>query len=553
MLDARTDRVTADSSIEHPASSITSSVASLYHVVALDQEPKPFLIAEQTNANGSKKFRTLVEAEDWDGCVAHARAAADGAHALDVCVALPGRDEVAAMHALMPRLVKAVYRPLVIDSTSPAALEAALMHCGGRALINSINVEDGGAKAKRIVALAKRFGAMLIGLTIDEQGMATTAAKKLEVAHRLVKLAHEGGLHREDLLIDPLTFTLASGDASTANAAVETLEALALIKKNIPEVRTVLGVSNISFGLPPAGRRALTSLFLTRAVARGLDAAIINPRTLMPVDRIDPDLATMVERLIDNDTARGNPLTELLHYLGNLVPGDETTEMSDREARSVREVLRHKLLDGDASGLCALIEALVREMPAQEIVNDVLLAAMREVGVRFGAGKLPLPFVLQSAETMRAAVNLLSPHLAKGAAAERGTIVLATVRGDVHDIGKNLVDAILANNGYKVINLGIRIGAAAVMEAARAHHADAIGLSGLLVSSTEIMREDLEEFRHQGLTMPVLCGGAALTEKFTREVLAPAYGAPVHYCKDAFDGLKAMETIRSKVQGTRCT
>lgn len=517
--------------------------SSLFGAVAIDQEPKPFIVAEQTNANGSKKFRELVEAKDWEGCIAHAKKAAQGSHALDISVSLTGGDEVGDMCALVPRIVRAIDRPLVVDSTSPDAIDEALSHIGGRAIVNSINLEDGGSKAKKIVALVKKYGALLIALTIDESGMATTADRKVEIAKRLVELAESEGLRRADLLIDPLVFTLASGDQSTANAGVETIEALKRIHKEIPGVRVSLGVSNVSFGLPLRGRKALTSMFLHRAVDAGADAAIINARTIVPLDRIDAELKPWIERLIDNDTSMGNPLNEVLN-LCEVLKGSDKDRMAEVVKRSPVEALKLKVIEGDRSELKDIVDRLLEEMEPSAIVNDVLMDAMKTVGERFGGGTMPMPFVLQSAETMRAAVDILSPHMVTDEAHAKGTIVLATVRGDVHDIGKNLVDAILSNNGYKVINLGIRQPAAHVVEAVKEHKACAIGLSGLLVSSTEIMREDLEVFRHNEISIPVLCGGAALTEKFTNEALALAYGSEVHYCKDAFDGLKVMEGLK---------
>jgi len=515
--------------------------ASLFGAVALDQEPKPLVVAERTNANGSKKFKELVAAEDWDGCVAHAREASHGAHVLDVAVALPGKNEKRAMEELVSRLVQTVDRPLMIDSTSVDAMEAALSHIGGRAIINSINLEDGGTKARKVIALAKRFGAVLMCLTIDEDGMATTKERKLAVAERLVKLAVSEGLRLEDLLIDPLVFTLASGDASSANAGKETLEAIGLIKKKIPGARVSLGISNVSFGLPLKGRRALTSYFLHRAIDAGADAAIVNAKSIIPIDRIDPTIREWVQRLVNNDASSGNPLTELIHLLSQ-----HKARAVDEKAirkRTPEERLIDKVIDGDKSDLEGIVAVILKKMKPRDVVNRVLMPAMKVVGERFGNGRMPLPFVLQSAETMRRAIDILSPHMKADEAHSRGTIVLATVRGDVHDIGKNLVDAILSNNGFKVVNLGIRQGSANVIDAVRAHNADAIGLSGLLVSSTEIMREDVEIFRNSNLNIPVLCGGAALTEKFTQDVLARTYDAEVYYCADAFDGLKYMEKI----------
>jgi 5-methyltetrahydrofolate--homocysteine methyltransferase len=533
-----------DHKIMRERSEYVPHCASLFNATSLDQEPKPLIVAEQTNANGSRKFRELVSAKDWDGCVTHARKAGEGSHVLDVCTALTGSDEVAAIHELIPKLVSSVDRPIMIDSTKPDAIEAALSHIGGRAIINSINLEDGGEKAKKVIALARRFGAALVCLTIDEKGMATTATRKVEIAKELVGLAVREGMRSKDLLIDPLVFTLASGDQSSANAGVETLNAIDMIKKELPEVHLSLGVSNVSFGLLPRGRRVLTSYFLLRAIEAGADAAIVNVRNIVPLDRIDNELLTWIERLVDNDTKSGDPLTKVLGIL-TAAKGEAAVAVID-EKLSPEDKLKKKVIEGDRSDLKELIEQVLEHMEAKEIVNGILMRAMKVVGERFGGGTMPLPFVLQSAETMRASIEMLSEHLKSDEAHQRGTIVLATVRGDVHDIGKNLVDAILSNNGFRVINLGIRQTASSVMDAVQEHSADAIGLSGLLVSSTEIMREDLEVFRHNDISVPVLCGGAALTEKFTQEVLGPAYESDVYYCADAFGGLKAMEEIAKK-------
>ncbi len=517
----------------------TTLISSLYTAVPLDQEPRPFLIAEQTNVNGSKKFRELLLANDYDAMAEMGRRAAEGAHALDVCVAYAGRDEIKDMSEVVRRLTLKADAPLMIDSTNVAALEAALAVTPGRAIVNSINLEDGGTKARQILALVRRFGSALVALTIDEQGMARTAEAKLAVARRLVALAKEAGLEEGDLLIDPLTFTLASGDSSLTTAGRETLNAIEGIHREFPGVRTVLGVSNISFGLPGPGRAILTSMFLHRAVKAGLSAAIINPVRVMPMARIPEALQQLCTRLIDGDAAALAELITAVQALGGTIKEPIRRE----EPKTPREVLAARVIDGSQEGLAGLIDQLVREMAPSAIINEVLLPAMQEVGRAFSEGRTALPFVLQSAEAMRAAIDLTTPHLTAGEQIHRGTIVLATVRGDVHDIGKNLVEAILANNGFKVVNLGIRQPASAIIEAVRAQKANAIGLSGLLVSSTEIMREDLELFREAGLTIPVLCGGAALTPAFVEGTLAKAYNGPVRYCADAFAGLTEMERI----------
>ncbi len=516
-------------------------VSSLFTAYPLDEEPRPFIIAEQTNANGSRKFKELVLTEDFDAIADVARSASGACHALDLCVAYAGRDEAKDMRRAMTKIVPRADAAIMVDSTNPETVESALSLAPGRSIINSINLEDGGAKARRVLALALKFGAVVACLCIDEDGMAKTADKKLAVARRLIALAEAEGLARCDLLIDPLTFTLASGDPELRSAGKETLDAVARIKKEIPGARTMLGVSNISFGLPASGRAYLTSAFLHRALGAGLDAAIINPARVLPLDRVPKETLEILERLIDGDWSKGDPLALMLSRLSK--DSDSDAARKSKAAGSPADEMRQRVIDGSREGLPALVQALIGEMEPSKVISEVLLPAMQEVGESFGQGRTPLPFVLSSAETMRAAIDLVSPHLKAGEAAHRATIVLATVRGDVHDIGKNLVDAILSNNGFKVVNLGIRQPAAAVIEAAREHRADAIGLSGLLVSSTEIMREDLKIFREAGLGIPVLCGGAALTESFVNDRLAPAYGAPVAYCRDAFAGLSEMERV----------
>lgn len=520
----------------------TSWVSSLYTAQDLKQEPRPFIVAEQTNVNGSKKFRDLLLAGEFDAMAQVAKNAAGASHALDICLAYVGRDEVKDFADLLRRVILKADAAVMIDSTKPEVIEASLAVIPGRAIINSINLEDSGTRARRIFALARRFGAAVVALSIDERGMAKTAADKLAIAKRIANLAESEGIPINALLFDPLTFTLASGDPLLRNAGTETLEGIRVIKQNIPSARTILGISNISFGLSPKGRKMLTSVFLHMALEVGLDAAIINPQRILPMDAISQEDVFLCQHLILNDTSRGDPLASLLERL-NDDTAKKTKIAAKAKATTPADELKEHIIAGNISGLPSIIENTLDEMEAAEIVNEILLPAMREMGIRFGSGFLPLPFVLQSAEAMRAAVDLLSPHMAVNEASRKGTIVLATVRGDVHDIGKNLVDIILSNNGFRVVNLGIRQPAAAIIEAVAAENAKAIGLSGLLVSSTEVMREDLEVFRDAGLSLPVLCGGAALTPSFVKEILGPTYGSHVYYCRDAFAGLQAMEEI----------
>lgn len=522
--------------------SAIAAVSSLYASVSIDQEPRPFIVAEQTNVNGSKKFRDLLISNDYDSMAEIGAVVSNSSHALDLCLAYAGRDECRDTLEVVRRLVPKAQAALMIDSTNPVAIEAALKIIPGRAIINSINLEDGGEKARRILFLAQRFGAAVVALTIDEEGMAKTAKNKLAIAQRIAKLAGEQGLSIDDILFDPLTFTLASGDKEFENAGRETLNGIRLIKAKIKGARTVLGVSNISYGLKPSARRVLTSVFLHRAISAGLDAAIINPAKIVPLHTISDEEVALCNSLIENDVSNGDPLSALIKkFEGTL--SSEKSSASVPESATPEEALRSVVVNGNLGLLQSAIDSVLQNTTPTNIINTILLPAMQEVGALFGNGKLPLPFVLQSAEVMRAAVNLITPHMKADSVAHRGTLVLATVRGDVHDIGKNLVDVIVAGNGYRVINLGIRQTAQAVMRAAKENGASAVGLSGLLVSSTEIMREDLEAFRTNGLTIPVLCGGAALTKSFVEQVLTPAYGNKVYYCADAFAGLTAMNEI----------
>ncbi|MBN1495485.1 MAG: methionine synthase [Spirochaetes bacterium] len=519
-------------------------VTGLYSFQELRQEPPPFFVGERANTNGSREFRERLLADDWDGMVeVGKRQVESGAHAVDLSVAYAGRDEVSDMTRLVPQFALRVPLPLVIDSTSPRVIEEALKRHGGRAIINSVNLEDGGGRAREICNLARRHGAAVIALTIDEAGMAQTAEKKLAVARRLYQLAvDEAGLRPQDLIFDPLTFTLGSGDETLKNAGKETLAAIGIIKKELPGVFTLLGVSNISFGLSARARVVLNSVFLHRAAAAGLDLAIVNVSQIVPVARIDEIDVRMANDLIDN-TGAGNPLLDLItHFSGQSGGVPEGTA----EARSLppEELLRRRVIDSSRTGLEELLEELRKTTAPADIINTILVPAMKRVGELFGSGAMQLPFVLQSAEVMKRSVDLLAPYMEKVATAERKSIVLATVKGDVHDIGKNLVDIILTNNGFRVHNLGIRADIESIIAAARDHGADAIGMSGLLVKSTQVMKENIEFMKAEGLDIPVLLGGAALTRGFVLESCAPLLDSPVIYCEDAFRGLQAMNLLK---------
>lgn len=514
------------------------ALSSLYTSADLSQEPPPLLVGERTNANGSKLFRELQGRGDVDGMVAMAREQQDeGAHVLDVCLAYVGRDEVADVEALMPRLNTEVQAPLMIDSTEPSAVEAALERLGGRCIVNSINLEDGEEKARRVLELCRRFGAAVVALTIDEEGMARTPEKKLAVAKRLTALAAEYGLTPRDMLFDPLTFTLGSGDAEYYRSALDTLEGIRLIKREIPGSRTLLGLSNVSFGLKPKVRRVLNSVFLHRALDAGLDAAILHAGKILGPADIPAELLDACERLIDADRSRGEPLEVLLESKG-------VASVSETAAHlPVPERLHKRIVAGDAKGLEADLDEALQERDALAIINEILLGGMQEVGELFGSGRLQLPFVLKSAETMKAAVRHLEPHMEKTDSSSRGEFVIATVRGDVHDIGKNLVDIILTNNGFDVDNLGIKIPVEQMIEVIKRDAPHAIGMSGLLVKSTIVMKENLEAFNREGIDLPVVLGGAALTKKYVERDLRRVYKGKVYYARDAFDGLRLIERI----------
>jgi 5-methyltetrahydrofolate--homocysteine methyltransferase len=519
--------------------------ASLYQAVTMFQVPAPLIVGERTNANGSREFRERLLADDLEGMVAVARdQERGGAHLLDVCVAYVGRDEQADMERLIPQLARQVRMPLVIDSTDPDVIEAALERHGGRCVINSINLEDGEERLDQVVTLARRFGAALVALVIDEEGMALTVERKLAVAQRIHRICTERhGLAPRDLIFDMLTFTVGSGDPEMRRAALETLAAIEQGKRLLPGIHTILGVSNVSFGLKPAARRILNSVFLAQAVERGLDQAIINARGITPLHRIPDGLRDICRRLIHADWSEGDPLTQLLeHYEDAMAAGQSAEAVEDLPPA---EQLRRKIINGEKMGLEALLDGLRQEgRDPLDLVNGELIPAMKVVGDLFGSGQMQLPFVLQSAETMKAAVALLEPYLPAMETQSRGTLVLATVKGDVHDIGKNLVDIILSNNGYTVVNLGIKVLLEGMLAAAEEHGAHAIGMSGLLVKSTLVMKENLEEMKRRGLTIPVLLGGAALTRQFVEEDLRRIYGPAVHYGEDAFAALNLLGEIR---------
>ena len=528
------------------------SVTSLYSPVTLKQDNSVLYIGERTNANGSRAFRDAMLASDWDTCTKMANEQIrEGAHVLDVCVDYVGRDGTVDMREIAGRFASQASVPLVIDSTEPQVMEAALQLAGGRCILNSANLEDGeepGRRMDRVFKLAQEYGAAVICLLIDERGQARDVEWKMQIAHRIHKIATERyGLSASDLIFDPLTFPLTTGDADLRRDGIESIEAIRRIKSEIPGALTVMGLSNVSFGINPAARQVLNSVFLDECVKAGLDAAIVHASKILPLARIKPEHVTLCRDIIfDKTTDDYNPLQLLLTAFEGVKSTKQ--EKPDRSGWPVRDRLRQRIIDGDREGLTAdLDEALAGGLKALEIVNEVLLDGMREVGELFGSGQMQLPFVLQSAETMKTAVSHLEPHMDKVAgSSSKGKLVLATVKGDVHDIGKNLVDIICTNNGYEVHNIGIKIPISEMIAKVQEVDADALGMSGLLVKSTLIMRENLEELNSQGLAhIPVLLGGAALTRSYVERDLREVYDGRVFYGRDAFEGLHTLDKLMS--------
>ncbi|MCZ2111102.1 MAG: methionine synthase [Dehalococcoidia bacterium] len=522
-----------------------ANASSLYTSVPFEQETSFLVVGERTNATGSRLFRDLLLAGDLDGMVALAKEqAAEGAHVLDVMVDYVGRDGVPDMQRFVSELRTQSTLPLVFDSTEPPVIEAALKLYGGKAIVNSINLEDGERKISRVLPLIKRHGAAAVALTIDEEGQARTTEWKVRVAKRIYDIAvNRYGMEPGDLLFDCLTFPLSGGQEDLRGDAMETLNAIRELKAELPGVHTILGVSNCSFGLKPAARRVLNSVFLFEAVEHGLDAAIVNARQIVPLNRIPEDQLEAARDLIyDRRRPDYDPLHSFISLFENATT--EKAAKADTAALPIEERLARRIIDGDRRGIeDDLAEALARFDPLT-IINEFLLDGMRVVGELFGAGKMQLPFVLQSAEAMKTAVGYLEPYMEKADATSRGRVVLATVRGDVHDIGKNLVDIILTNNGYTVHNIGIKQPIQNIIDTAHEVEADAIGLSGLLVKSTVVMREDLEELNARELFhYPVLLGGAALTRRYVEGDLRRIYKGSVYYAQDAFEGLSTLDKV----------
>jgi 5-methyltetrahydrofolate--homocysteine methyltransferase len=534
-------------------------VSSLYTAVPFAQDASVLVIGERTNANGSKAFREAMIAEDYQKCLDIAKdQTRDGAHLLDLCVDYVGRDGAADMRALASRLATASTLPIMLDSTETPVLQAGLEHLGGRCTINSVNYEDGDGPESRFtktMELVAEHGAAVVALTIDEEGQARTAEKKVEIAERLINdITGNWGVDESSILIDTLTFTIATGQEESRKDGIETIEAIRQLKKRHPDVQTTLGLSNISFGLNPAARQVLNSVFLHECQEAGLDSAIVHASKILPMNRIpDEQREVALDLVYDRRREEYDPLQELMRlFEGVSAASSKESRAAELAKLPLFERLAQRIVDGERNGLEADLDEAMTQKPPLEIINENLLAGMKTVGELFGSGQMQLPFVLQSAEVMKTAVAHLEPHMEKSDDdSGKGRIVLATVKGDVHDIGKNLVDIILSNNGYEVVNIGIKQPIATILEVAEDKSADVVGMSGLLVKSTVVMKENLQEMNTRGVAekFPVLLGGAALTRSYVENDLAEIYEGEVHYARDAFEGLKLMDTIMSAKRG----
>ena len=534
---------------------LVGAAASAYSMVPLELDPKPLVIAEEMNTTTRvEHFKNLVRAQDYDGILTLAKKLVnEGSHMLDLCCAIVGEDEKGYISAILERIATRVPAPILVDSTEADVVEEALKRIPGKAIINSINLEDGEKRTSKVLPMAKRYGAAVIALTIDEDGMALTAEKKVAIAKRIYDLAvNKYGVRPVDLIFDALTLPISTGQEDYRTAGIETLKAVKAIKTELPLAKTVLGVSNISFGLNTYARRVLNSVFLHEAVDHGLDMAIVNYSKIYPLYKIPEAEVDLARKLIYRDESNGDPLQVYMkHFEGS--KGKEETTTAHVDTLSVEDKLKWAIINGEKTiGIAekksldqVLDEALANYTPL-DIINNILLDGMKTVGELFGARKMQLPSVLDSAGVMKAAVAYLEPKMEKVEGRAKGTIVLATVKGDVHDIGKNLVDIILSNNGFKVVNLGIKQPSDTIIHAAVEHRADAIGLSGLLVKSTLEMKYVVQDLQHQKLEFPVICGGAALTRKYVEDDLRREYGGGVFYADDAFAGLHYMERLSSE-------
>ncbi|WP_274526649.1 methionine synthase [Micromonospora alfalfae] len=536
-----------------------AGVSSVYHPVPFAQDASVLMVGERTNANGSKAFREAMLAGDWRACVEIARSQArDGSHLLDLCVDYVGRDGTQDMRELAGRFATASTLPIMLDSTEPNVVEAGLEMLGGRCVVNSVNFEDGDgpeSRYARVMPIVREHGAAVVALLIDEEGQARTQEWKVRVAARLIDdLTGRWGVDRSDILIDALTFPIATGQEETRRDGIETIEAIREISRRYPGVNFTLGISNISFGLNPAARQVLNSVFLHECVQAGLTSAIVHASKILPMSKIPDEQRKVALDLVYDRRREGyDPVQRFLElFEGVDVTSARASRAQELAALPLDERLKRRIIDGERNGLEAdLDEAMAGGRSPLSIINDILLDGMKVVGELFGSGQMQLPFVLQSAEVMKTAVAYLEPHMETAEDGGKGRIVLATVRGDVHDIGKNLVDIILSNNGYEVVNIGIKQPISAILDAAEQHRADAIGMSGLLVKSTVIMKENLAEMATRGVAerWPVLLGGAALTRAYVEDDLRSMFPGQVHYARDAFEGLSLMDRVMTAKRG----
>jgi len=524
-----------------------NSVASLFNTVELKQQPAPLLMGERSNATGSKAFRELLLAENYEGTLSVAQQQVRaGAHVIDVNVGFAGRDETKDMNEVMGMYNQKIALPLMPDSTQTSGLETALKNIGGKPILNSVNLEDGEPKFDEVCSLAKKYGTSLVCLTIDEVGMAKTVEDKLKVADRIIDLAtNRHKLKKEDLIFDVLTFTLASGDEEYWDAGINTIEAIRALRKKHPEVSATLGLSNISFGLDKDARPYLNSMFLHHCIEAGLTSVIINVKHIIPINKISKEDQTICDDLIFNRKPNGEALFTFIEHFSTKEAIDTSADDTEYLAMSDEKKIAKLLMDGDKERMIPLVEKIRHTIAPEKIVNEILIDAMKVVGELFGSGQMQLPFVLQSAETMKKTVDHLNPYLPKIEKAVDTTLALGTVKGDVHDVGKNLVDIILSNNGFKVNNLGIKVELEDFIQATKDGHISAFGMSGLLVKSTQVMQENLKALKAEGIAIPVLLGGAALTRTFIDDFCRPFYDGPIFYCKDAFDGVTAMSRIEA--------
>ncbi len=530
---------------------LAPSASSIYFRQPYDQDNSFLIVGERVNASGSKKMRDLLEAENWDGLVNLAKSQEkEGAHILDVNVDFVGRDGVADMHTLVSKLVTNVKIPLMLDSTEWQKMEAGLKLAGGKCILNSTNYEDGEERFLKLLDIAKEYAAAVVIGLIDETGMARSVEDKVKIARRAYRQATEFGIEAHDIFFDPLALPISTGIEEDRENAKSTIEAIKIIHREMPEANIILGVSNVSFGLNPASRIVLNSIFLHECVEAGMNSAIVNASKILPLNRfneheIDVALELIYDkRKFEGDICIYDPLGEFT----KMFEGKTAKSMKvDTSNLSIEEKLKHHIIDGEKIELEDHLKIALEKYPALEIVNDILLDGMKVVGDLFGSGQMQLPFVLQSAEVMKTAVKFLEPFMEKvEGESSKGVMVLATVKGDVHDIGKNLVDIILTNNGYKVVNLGIKQAVDTILDSAVEHQADAIGMSGLLVKSTLVMRDNLEIMNERGLKTPVVLGGAALNRRYVDNDLVPLFEGRLFYARDAFDGLNAMDLLTQK-------